>query len=569
MLTIVRMLASKAGWFLASFAIVILALALWNELPAKLRHWHEEASAWNSAAVELQNGQAGFEGAAASALRQADAEIVALKRSSDAQLARAEEAINKRRTAASTRILNNAGIIAAVLTGRADKVLASYRAQYIEVPLLDRAVALIKVRRANFRARAAWLGEVLSYRKAAARQNADVTAFYVRLNERDAMRRRAKTQWRDPICQRIESLPGCTLVREVRQRDLALAQDQQELLNRKASLDACRHWIDSLRLRREEVGDGAVIVREALSKFRNGSEHYTRFASQYALNRAWAALSRYGAQAFWIVLGAILLPIAHKLFAFQVIAPFAARAQPVRLRQPASPLIASLSAVSVAVPIGPDTELLLRSGLQSSAVDVEGRDKWVLDGWMPFTCIAAGLVNLQRLRSARSDSVTVTGTNEDQRVATIVVPVGGAMVLHPRALIGVVKLRKRRLIVTRPWRIRWLISWITAQLRYIVFHGPCTLIVQGRGGIQVENAARGRMINKRLTLGFDAGLAYGAARSASFLPYLRGQTSLFNDQFHGSGLYLYEQRADGGSGGGLWGRGLKGLSDAVLNVLGI
>lgn len=77
------------------------------------------------------------------------------------------------------------------------------------------------------------------------------------------------------------------------------------------------------------------------------------------------------------------------------------------------------------------------------------------------------------------------------------------------------------------------------------------------------------MINKRLTLGFDAGLLYGAARSASFLPYLRGQESLFNDRFTGDGLYFYEQKAAGGAKGTLWGRGIKGLGDAALSALGI
>jgi hypothetical protein len=143
------------------------------------------------------------------------------------------------------------------------------------------------------------------------------------------------------------------------------------------------------------------------------------------------------------------------------------------------------------------------------------------------------------------------------------------MVLQPRALLGVVKDRGQRLVITRPWRVGWLISWITAQFRYIVFHGPCTLIVQGRNGVEVENAALGRMVNKRLTLGFDAGIAYGAARSASFLPYLYGQASLYNDCFNGTGSYLYEVRDAGSGKGGLWGRGLKGVGDAVLSAVGI
>ena len=82
----------------------------------------------------------------------------------------------------------------------------------------------------------------------------------------------------------------------------------------------------------------------------------------------------------------------------------------------------------------------------------------------------------------------------------------------------------------------------------------------------MEDAANGRMINKRLTLGFDASLAYGAARSPSFFPYLFGEESLFNDRFSGDGRYLYEQRPTGSGKGKLWGRGLKGLGDAALSA---
>ena len=123
--------------------------------------------------------------------------------------------------------------------------------------------------------------------------------------------------------------------------------------------------------------------------------------------------------------------------------------------------------------------------------------------------------------------------------------------------------------VDRPWRLNFLISWVTFQFRYVVFHGPCSLIVQGERGVRVEDAVIGRMIDKRLTLGFDAGLMYGAARSPSFFPYLFGKASLFNDRFFGEGKYIYAQRPQNEGKGSTWGRGMKGLGDAALNAFGI
>ena len=49
-----------------------------------------------------------------------------------------------------------------------------------------------------------------------------------------------------------------------------------------------------------------------------------------------------------------------------------------------------------------------------------------------------------------------------------------------------------------------------------------------------------------------------------------GRQELFNDSFESaSGYYLYEQMPRAGERGGLWGRGIKGLGDALLKVVGL
>ncbi|UXC90747.1 hypothetical protein EGM87_17265 [Sphingobium sp. RSMS] len=567
MLTIFRMIASKSGWLLLSFVGIVIVLALANELPAKLSDWKAEAVRAKQLARELETDLPNFDKAAHDAIHAADAEIASLKRASDARLATAERDIAQRTEDANRRVLINPKI--AIFKGQADQIVASYHAKYIELPLLKRASQLIEIRRENFRNVRTRQAQISSLRQAHALHAAKIAAFNKRAGERNALQRQADAQLRARVCRSVDLPFGCGLVREVKKRDAALTverlqleQDAQDLRDRKAAMR-------ELALRREQFADGAAIARSATDAYAAEVNRQSRQAGDYTWNRVTDAFQRYSGTAFWILLGAVLVPILHKLFAFLVIAPFAARASPVRLRNGGQPLVATASGKSVDVAIDCDSELLLRSGLQSSSVDIRGSDQYLLDCRMPLTCFAAGLFNLQRLRSDRPDHIVVTGTDENHRLALITVPEDGAIVLQPRALLGLVKPRGRRLVITRPWRVRWLISWITAQFRYVVFHGPCTLIVQGQSGVQVEDAARGRMINKRLTLGFDAGLAYGAARSASFLPYLRGEASLFNDRFHGTGFYLYEQRAAGMGKGGLWGRGLKGIGDTVLSALGV
>lgn len=562
MLTVLRALVSKGGWLLVSFVVIVAVLAAVNELPAKLRGWREQADAARTVAAELDAVRPGFERSVRVAVREADTQIAALRRAGEADLAEAERGIAVRRRKAQARI--DPG-----LTLDAGKIVDGYRARYVELPLLDRAAMLIASRRANLRRIAMRRMQDRSLERDVDRHDAKVASFNDRTRELASWQRQASGQSRTPLCRRAPRLPGCGLIRSIGKRTAELKRDRPALQREAEALRANRRAMKTFTLGGEQVADGAKIVADAADESGALAKRKAVEANGYTWNNAKSALRRYGRTALLILSCAVLLPILYKLFAFFVIARLATRPRFVRLLGGGPPLIASASGISVEVPIDRDGELLLRSGLQSSAADVRGSDEYVLDWRIPFTCVAAGLVNLQRLRSDRAEHVIVTGTDENHRVATITVPTGGAVVLHPRALLGVVKPRGERLVITRPWRVFRLVSWVTAQFRYVVFHGPCTLIIQGRNSVMAEDASRGRMIGKPLTLGFDAGVAYGAARTASFLPYLRGQASLFNDRFDGVGRHLYQQRADVTGKGGLWGRGLKGLGDAALDAFGI
>ena len=563
------MFMSKVGWLLLSFFVITAALALWDDLPKRFQDWRTEATGKEVAASALRGGRDAFKGLALQRLTEAEAEVSRLKRAGSAELSKAEDEVAVRQREAGARVLDGPALALAAARGRTDEITASYLARHVDLPLLERSAAFIALLRANLRTIAERQIKLRSLEKDLKSYNEAVGAYNRELSELAKKRAQAKAQWRNPLCRRVEVPRVCNRVTQVKQKKEELQEKKRELNTKKGLLEDDRKAIERLLLRREQVSDGAAYVETATKAHADYATSLAEESADHTWNQMRQAVERHGWGAFWIVLGAVMLPILHKLFAFLVIAPMAQRARPVRLRQDGPPLSASASGLSVKVPIDRDSDLLLRSGLQSSAGDTKGGDEPLLDWRMPLTCIAAGLVNLQRLRSDVPDYVVVTGTHETHRVATIVVPAGGAVVLQPRALLGVLKPRDRRLVVTRPWRVGWLISWITVQFRYIVFHGPCTLIVQGMNGVEVEDAARGRMINKRLTLGFDAALAYSAVRSTSFLPYLYGQASLFNDRFEGAGSYLFEQRAAGASRGGLWGRGLKGIGDAALGAFGI
>jgi len=288
--------------------------------------------------------------------------------------------------------------------------------------------------------------------------------------------------------------------------------------------------------------------------------------------------------ALWILALVTLAPVAIKAFWYWIVAPMASRRPPIRLAaRPSAPQTAGppapdtapsdakASALSQELTIGDHEELLVHPSFLQSSTDRGRKDtKWLMSWTYPFTSIAAGMVVLTRIRATATESVVVSSTTDPfSEVGVIRLPEGTALVLLPRNLIGMVQ------AINRPIRIRrrWLFSLsalITFQFRYLIFEGPGQLIIQGRRGIRIEQAGRGRSIDQRATIGFSPNLNYSPRRSETFGAYLMGMRGLFNDNFSGSpGFYVYEEMPNFGRKSGITGRGLEGLTDGLLKVFGI
>ncbi len=298
----------------------------------------------------------------------------------------------------------------------------------------------------------------------------------------------------------------------------------------------------------------------------------------------WESASRVVPTALGILVGLILAPIAIKAFFYFVLAPLAARRAPVHLLPGASGVLmnaeggvigsdnASASAVSQTVSVDESHELLIDPAyLQSASVAGAKRTKWLLDWSHPLTSLASGMYALTRIRAATPESIVISATADPlSEVGVLVLPAASALVLQPRSLAGVLQPRDAPLRITSHWRLGTLHGWLTMQLRYLVFHGPATLIINGCRGIRVEKADGGRRINQAATMGFSANLQYSTTRAATFFPYLTGKLGLLDDSFAGvDGYYVYEEVPSAGGKAGVTGRGLEGFTDAVLKVFGI
>jgi hypothetical protein len=190
---------------------------------------------------------------------------------------------------------------------------------------------------------------------------------------------------------------------------------------------------------------------------------------------------------------------------------------------------------------------------------------------MPLSSLASGMYGLMRIFPHGSERITISSSADPLVELSIVdVPADCAIVLQPRSLVGIVQNTDRPMRITRHWRLGSLSAWLTVQLRYIVFHGPVKLIVKGCRGVRLEPVATGRAVNQAATLGFSANLSYAVARNETFLSYLTGERELFNDRWAGErGFCVYAETPHPDARVGLLGRGIAGMVDSILKVLGL
>jgi uncharacterized protein (AIM24 family) len=234
------------------------------------------------------------------------------------------------------------------------------------------------------------------------------------------------------------------------------------------------------------------------------------------------------------------------------------------------------SAVSLPLDVAPQEELLVKPDfIQSSSRPAHKTTRWLLNSRIPISSLASGMFALTSIRPEGGLATQVVVSSQSDplgEVGIVELPLGAVMIMQPRSLVGVLKREGLPIEVTRHWRLASVHAWLTLQLRYLAFHGPCKLIVQGCRGVRAEQPGPGqpRLINQSSTLGFSPNLDYRNTRCETFVSYFRGQESLFNDLFAGGpGWFVYEEMPARGRGSGITGRGLEGIVDAFLKAFGI
>jgi hypothetical protein len=267
----------------------------------------------------------------------------------------------------------------------------------------------------------------------------------------------------------------------------------------------------------------------------------------------------------FLALLVLVLPAVIKTLGYFLLMPVVHRAhRPIHLAggsdAPAGDLRTSPAERTLTVDLGPGEVLSARS---EHVRPVQGRIRsHLLYDWSsPFISYAAGLFGLSRVTGDERVTAATLSTPDDPDSYLMRIDFSDhpGLVMRPRHVVGVIGTPE---LETR-WR--WGIqSFATWQVRYILFSGTGSLIVQGSGDV-VATSPRGgtTRMEQHLVMGFDSRLVVGVNRTEVFWPYLWGRTPLVDDEFTGSHPLFWQKASAGGPG-----NPVARVFDAFFSALG-
>lgn len=244
------------------------------------------------------------------------------------------------------------------------------------------------------------------------------------------------------------------------------------------------------------------------------------------------------------------LPVVMRVVSFFVLMPLVTRVpKPIRLaageHYPDADLRSQTAERTLTVHLAPGEVLSARSDYVRP-VGGKARNLFLYDRSSPFLSFASGLRGLSRITGEKGGtSAKLTApADPDAYLMRIDFDDHPGVVMHPRHVVGIVGTPVLR---TRwRWGIQSLATW---QVRYILFAGTGSLLVQGSGDVVALNPEGGSSrMDQNLVMGFDSRLARSVGRNDVFWQYFTGKTPLVLDQFEGdSPIFWQKSTADGAS----------------------
>ena len=249
-----------------------------------------------------------------------------------------------------------------------------------------------------------------------------------------------------------------------------------------------------------------------------------------------------------IALLVLLMPPLLRVVGYFVLMPLVARVhRPIHLAEGSETGTAILrtgpALRSLAIDVGEGDVLSARSE-HVRPVNGPVRGRLLYDWSSPFISFAAGLYGLSRVTGVEGGTSATLATPDgpDSYLMRIDFEDHPGVIMRPRHVVGV--MGEPRLETRWRWGLQSFATW---QVRYIMFAGTGSLIVQGSGDV-VATSPRGRStrMEQHLVMGFDSRLTVGVNRTEVFWPYLWGRTPLVDDEFSGEEpLFWQKSTSDG------------------------
>jgi len=267
-----------------------------------------------------------------------------------------------------------------------------------------------------------------------------------------------------------------------------------------------------------------------------------RIVNLWALSWKWLAL---------LAALAVVMPALVRVVSYFVLMPLLSRSQRrIRLAdgsdETGATLVTGLAERTLTVELGPGEVLSARSEHVRPVDGKRARSRLLYDLSAPFVSFAAGLDGLSRVSGGGDGTVAVLATPDDpdSYLMRIDFTDHPGLVMRPRHVVGVIGSPDLR---TRwRWGILALATW---QVRYILFAGTGSLIVQGGGDVRADSPrGESRRMEQHLVMGFDSRLVAGVNRTESFWPYLLGRTPLVDDEFSGGHPFFWQKASTQGPG---------------------
>lgn len=248
-----------------------------------------------------------------------------------------------------------------------------------------------------------------------------------------------------------------------------------------------------------------------------------------------------------IVLLVLFAPTILRTVGYFALMPLVGRAQkPLRLAAEPERAAATLqtSAAERTLPIRLSAgEVLSARSEYVRPVRGKARSQLLYDWTAPFISYAAGLHSLSRIIGDDDGTEATLAAPDDPTSYLMRIDFQDhpGVVMHPKHVVGVMGAPE---LETRwRWGIQSLATW---QVRYIMFAGTGSLIVQGSGDVVATSPGdRATKMEQHLMMGFDSRLTVTVNRTEVFWPYLRGKIPLVDDEFTGPHLLFWQKSSTG------------------------